>query len=131
MLTVTHSDGDVLLHALCDALLGAAALGDIGKHFPDSDPRFKDIDSSSLLKHVMHELKKKGYIVGNMDCTVVLEIPKLAPYIPLMQKNISKLLNIHLENVNIKATTNEGMGFIGRGEGIAANVVVTLLKNTN
>ena len=123
-----HSDGDVLLHSLCDALLGAAALGDIGKHFPDSDPNYKDINSSSFVKKVMQELDKKNYKVGNIDCTVILEKPKLASYIPAMQKNISALVNTSLTNVNIKATTNEGMGFIGRGEGIAACVIVTLLQ---
>ena len=125
-----HSDGDALLHALCDALLGAAALGDIGKHFPDDDPAYKDIDSSSLVRRVMHELNKKDLAVGNVDCTVILEKPKLSKHIIAMQKNISGLLNIHDSAINIKATTNEGMGFIGRGEGVAAIVVVTLNKKT-
>jgi len=122
-----HSDGDVLLHALCDALLGAAAMGDIGKHFPDTDSKYKDIDSSSLVKSVVQELNKKNYMVGNIDSTIILEKPKLAAHIPVMQKNVSNLLNISLDNVNIKATTNEGMGFIGRGEGIAAYVSATLI----
>ena len=122
-----HSDGDVLLHALCDALLGAAAMGDIGKHFPDNDPKYKDIDSSALVNSVVDELGKKNYKVGNIDSTIILEKPKLAAHIPAMQKNVSNLLNISLDNVNIKATTNEGMGFIGRGEGIAAYVTVTLI----
>ena len=121
-----HSDGDVLLHALCDALLGAAALGDIGKHFPDSDENFKNIASSLLVKNVMQLLDDKGLSVGNIDCTVILELPKLASHIPSMQKNISQLVNTSQDNINIKATTNEGMGFIGRGEGIAAYVVATL-----
>ena len=121
-----HSDGDVLLHALCDALLGAAALGDIGKHFPDSDPKYKNIDSSALVENVMQILQQKRYRVGNVDSTIILEKPKLAFHIPSMQKNISALLKISMEDVNVKATTNEGMGFIGRGEGIAANVVVTI-----
>lgn len=121
-----HSDGDVLLHSICDALLGAACLGDIGKHFPDNDPAYKNIDSSSLMKNVMAELKKLNYTVGNVDCTVILEKPKLAEHIQNMQNNISKLLNISVSSVNVKATTNEGMGFIGRGEGIAAFAVVTL-----
>lgn len=121
-----HSDGDVLLHALCDALLGAAALGDIGKHFPDSDPKYNNIDSSTLVENVMQILQKKHYKVGNVDSTIILENPKLVSHIPFMQKNISALLKISMEDVNVKATTNEGMGFIGRGEGIAANVVVTL-----
>lgn len=125
-----HSDGDALLHALCDALLGAAALGDIGKHFPDDAPAYKDIDSSSLVRRVMHELNNIDLAVGNVDCTVILEKPKLSTYIIAMQKNISGLLNIHCSAINIKATTNEGMGFIGRGEGVAAIVVVTLNKKT-
>ncbi len=122
-----HSDGDVLLHATCDALLGAAAMGDIGKHFPDHDPKFKDIDSSELVKSVILELVKKNYMVGNIDSTIILEKPKLAAHIPAMQRNLSELLKVSLGNVNVKATTNEGMGFIGRGEGIAAYVTVTLL----
>lgn len=122
-----HSDGDVLLHALCDALLGAAAMGDMGKYFPDNDPKYKNIDSSTLVKNVMQELIKKNYKVGNVDSTVILEKPKLATYITPMQKTISRLINIPAENVNVKATTNEGMGFIGRGEGVAAYVVLTLI----
>lgn len=122
-----HSDGDVLLHALCDALLGAAAMGDIGKHFPDNDPKYKDIDSSALVNSVVDELGKKNYKVGNIDSTIILEKPKLAAQIPAMQKNVSKLLNISLDNINIKATTNERMGFIGRGEGVAAYVAVMLI----
>ncbi len=123
-----HSDGDVLLHALCDALLGAAAMGDIGKHFPDNDPKFKDIESSELVEIVVLELEKKRYEVGNVDSTIILEKPKLATYIPAMQKRLSELLKISIQNVNVKATTNEGMGFIGRGEGIAAYVSVTLFS---
>ncbi|MBT8124389.1 MAG: 2-C-methyl-D-erythritol 2,4-cyclodiphosphate synthase [Gammaproteobacteria bacterium] len=122
-----HSDGDVLLHALCDALLGAAAMGDIGKHFPDNDPKYKDIDSSTLVNSVVNKLDKKNYIVGNIDSTIILEKPKLATIIPEMQKNVSNLLNISLANVNVKATTNEGMGFVGSSEGIAAYVTVILI----
>ncbi|MDH3608486.1 MAG: 2-C-methyl-D-erythritol 2,4-cyclodiphosphate synthase [Gammaproteobacteria bacterium] len=122
-----HSDGDVLLHALCDALLGAAAMGDIGKHFPDNDPKYKDIDSSTLVNSVVNKLDKKNYIVGNIDSTIILEKPKLAAIIPEMQKNVSNLLNISLANVNVKATTNEGMGFVGSSEGIAAYVTVILI----
>jgi len=122
-----HSDGDVLLHALCDALLGAAAMGDIGKRFPDTDSKYKDIDSSVLVKSVGQQLNKKNYMVGNIDCTIILEKPKLASHIPVMRKNVSTLLNISIDNVNIKATTNEGMGFIGRGEGIAAYMSATLI----
>ena len=125
-----HSDGDVLLHALCDALLGAAALGDIGKHFPDNDPKYKDVDSSILVKSVAQKLYKESYRVGNIDSTIILEKPKLATHISDMQKNISDLLKISPSDVNIKATTNEGMGFVGRGEGIAAQVVITLLAES-
>jgi len=121
-----HSDGDVLLHALCDALLGAAAMGDIGKHFPDNDPQYNNIQSSLLVKNVLLKLTEKNYKVGNVDSTIILEKPKLASYILAMQKNVSKLLNISLGDVNIKATTNEGMGFIGKGEGLAAYVSLTL-----
>lgn len=121
-----HSDGDALLHALCDALLGAAALGDIGKHFPDHDPVYQNIESSELVKKVMLELHNQNFSVGNVDCTVILEKPKLSTYVSAIQKNISGLLNIDERNVNIKASTNEGMGFIGRGEGVAAIVVVML-----
>jgi 2-C-methyl-D-erythritol 2,4-cyclodiphosphate synthase len=125
-----HSDGDVLLHALCDALLGAMAMGDIGKHFPDSDAKYKNIDSSTLVKKVMQEIVKKNYIVGNVDSTIILEKPKLASYLPMMQENICSLLNIAGDCVNIKATTNEKMSFIGRGEGLSAYVVVTLFNKT-
>lgn len=121
-----HSDGDALLHALCDALLGAAAMGDIGKHFPDNDSAYKDIDSSTLVKEVMRKLDDQNFKVGNIDSTIILEKPKLAEHIPAMQNNICSLLNISNDCVNVKATTNEGMGFVGRGEGVAAYVVVTL-----
>ncbi len=125
-----HSDGDVLLHAICDALLGAASLGDIGNHFPDTDPKFKDIESSQLLEKVVQEVRKKNYTVGNVDSTVVLEKPKLSEHIPAMRENICKLLQLTENDVNIKATTNEGMSFIGRGEGVAAFAVVMLEKKT-
>lgn len=121
-----HSDGDVLLHAICDAMLGAAGIGDIGKHFPDSNPEYKDIQSSILLKNIFERIERSGFSVGNVDSTLVLEKPKLQKHIPTMQASISKLLKISPERVNIKATTNEGMGFIGRGEGIAAFAVITL-----
>lgn len=125
-----HSDGDALLHALCDALLGAAAMGDIGKHFPDNDPEYKNIDSSVLVKNVMQKLDDENYLVGNIDSTIILEKPKLATHITAMQNNIGDLLNISQHDVNVKATTNEGMGFIGRGEGVAAYVVATLIPKT-
>jgi 2-C-methyl-D-erythritol 2,4-cyclodiphosphate synthase len=118
-----HSDADVLLHALCDALLGAAALGDIGKHFPNTDPRFKGIDSRELLRHVAVLLKQKGYGVVNVDATVIAEAPKLAPHITLMCANIAADIGLAVDCVNVKATTSERLGFTGRGEGIAAEAV--------
>jgi len=121
-----HSDADVLLHAICDALLGAAALGDIGKHFPDTDPLYKGISSITLLKHVIELLKQHGYEIGNIDVTVVLERPKIAPYVDSMKKNISESLGIRENQISIKATTNEGMGFIGVGEGAVAYAVATI-----
>jgi 2-C-methyl-D-erythritol 2,4-cyclodiphosphate synthase len=123
-----HSDADVLLHALCDALLGAAALGDIGKHFPDTDPRYKGISSLILLQHVHTLLKNRGYEVGNIDATVVLERPKIGPHVDAMKKNISTALHISEDQVSIKATTNEGMGFIGVGEGAVAYAVTTIVS---
>lgn len=123
-----HSDGDVLLHAVCDALLGAAGLGDIGKHYPDTDPQFRDIQSTLLLESVARKIGESGYVAGNVDGTVVLEAPKLAAHTRAMQTNIGRLLKIPTANVNVKATTNEGIGFIGRGEGVAAYAVVTLLR---
>ena len=118
-----HSDADVLLHALCDALLGAVALGDIGKHFPDTDPRFKGIDSRELLRHVAALIKEKGYSTVNVDATVIAEEPKLARHIATMCMNIAADLDIAVDHVNVKATTSERLGFTGRGEGIAAEAV--------
>ncbi|HSH97245.1 MAG: 2-C-methyl-D-erythritol 2,4-cyclodiphosphate synthase [Methylophilaceae bacterium] len=118
-----HSDADVLLHAICDALLGAAALGDIGKHFPDTDERYKGIDSRQLLKHVVALVNDKGYVVVNIDATVIAEAPKLAPYIETMREHIAADIGIALDAVNVKATTTEKLGFTGRGEGIAAEAV--------
>jgi len=123
---VAHSDGDVLLHAACDSILGAAGLPDIGVHFPDSDPQYKGIKSTLLLKRVNNIIRKKGWNVTNIDCTVCLEKPKIAPYIPGMQEIISKILEIPADCVSIKATTTEKLGFIGRGEGIAAMAVCIL-----
>ncbi len=123
-----HSDGDVLLHAVCDALLGAAGLGDIGKHFPDNDMQYKNINSSELVKNIMNELARLEYLVGNLDCTVILEKPKLAKYVGNIQTNISELLAMPVNSVNIKASTNEGMGFVGRGEGLVAYAVVALMQ---
>jgi len=118
-----HSDADVLLHAICDALLGAAALGDIGKHFPNTDPRFKGIDSRELLRHVIILLKEKGYGVVNLDATVIAEAPKMLPHIAAMRANIAADTGLDIDRVNVKATTSERLGFTGRGEGIAAEAV--------
>jgi 2-C-methyl-D-erythritol 2,4-cyclodiphosphate synthase len=118
-----HSDADVLLHAICDALLGALALGDIGKHFPDSDPRFKGIDSRELLRHVAQLVKDKGYGVVNVDATVIAEAPRLARHIEAMCANVAADLGVAVDCVNVKATTSERLGFTGRGEGIAAEAV--------
>lgn len=118
-----HSDADVLLHAICDALLGALALGDIGKHFPDTDPQFKGIDSRALLRHVARLVKDKGYGVVNVDATVIAEAPRLAKHIAAMCVNIASDLDIAIDCVNVKATTSEKLGFTGRGEGIAAEAV--------
>jgi 2-C-methyl-D-erythritol 2,4-cyclodiphosphate synthase len=121
-----HSDADVLIHAICDALLGAAGLGDIGKHFPDTDQSFKNIDSKILLKNVLELLKSENYSVVNIDCSLVLEKPKIAPYIPEMNKCLREILNIPENCVSIKATTNEKMGYIGREEGIAAYAIALI-----
>lgn len=121
-----HSDADVLLHAICDALLGAAALGDIGKHFPPSDMRYKGIDSRALLRHVVDMLIRHGFKVGNIDATVICEAPRLGPHTPRMCDYIAADCQISIGQVNIKATTTEKLGFTGRGEGIAAEAVVLI-----
>lgn len=121
-----HSDADVLIHAICDALLGAAAMGDIGKHFPDTDDDFKNIDSRILLRHVADLLLKEGYKLGNIDATIIAQRPKLLPYIASMRENLSADLKIELSQLNIKATTTEKLGFEGREEGIAAMAIVLL-----
>ncbi|MES9851707.1 MAG: 2-C-methyl-D-erythritol 2,4-cyclodiphosphate synthase [Candidatus Thiodiazotropha sp. L084R] len=123
---LAHSDGDVLIHALCDALLGAAALGDIGRHFPDNDPAYSGVDSRKLLRQVIAQLHSMGMTVANADMTIVAQKPKLAPYIDDMCETLASDLQIELNRVNIKATTTEGMGFTGRGEGIAAIASVLL-----
>lgn len=123
---IGHSDADVLLHAICDALLGAAALGDIGKHFPDTDPQYRGISSLKLLAHVGLLLKEKGYTIGNIDSTVVAQRPKLAPYIQQMRDNIAATLGIAVDLVSVKATTTEHLGFEGREEGISAQAVALL-----
>lgn len=123
-----HSDADVLLHAICDALLGAAALGDIGKHFPDNDNAFLNIDSRILLRKTVELLKEKGYKIGNIDATVIAQKPKMAPYIDQMRQNIAEDCGIRLEQVNIKATTEEGLGFTGALEGISAHAVCVIMN---
>lgn len=123
-----HSDGDVLIHALCDALLGAAALKDIGTHFPDTDGAFEGIDSTLLLARVVELLLKKGWRVNNIDCTLILEQPKMKPYIDEMTQQLSRLLDLDPDRCSIKAKTNEKMGFTGHGEGIAATVVASIIQ---
>ena len=118
-----HSDADVLLHAVIDALLGAAALGDIGKLFPDSDPQYKDISSMLLLERTMEKIRQKGFRVGNVDVTVIAQRPKLLSYIPQMRENLARALDLPLDRVNVKATTEEGLGFTGSGEGISCHAV--------
>lgn len=123
-----HSDADVALHAMMDALLGAAALGDIGKHFPDTDERFKGADSLRLTEHVVGLLQEKGWKVNNVDVTIIAQAPKMAPHITKMRENVAKVLGIELDCVNVKATTTEKLGFTGRGEGIAAEAVASLVR---
>ena len=124
-----HSDADVLLHAISDAILGAIGEGDIGRHFPDTDPLYKGADSLKLLSHVMSLAVAKGYKLGNLDATVVAQRPKLAPHIQKMRENIAAVLYVEIDRVNVKATTTEELGFSGRGEGIAAYAVALLAKN--
>jgi 2-C-methyl-D-erythritol 2,4-cyclodiphosphate synthase len=126
--TVAHSDGDVLIHALCDAMLGAAKLGDIGRHFPDTSSEYKNIDSKILLVRTNELIAAKGYRVGNLDVTVAAQKPKLKPFIPEMEEMLAKLLNIDVDAVSIKATTTEQLGFEGREEGISVHAVVLLEK---
>jgi 2-C-methyl-D-erythritol 2,4-cyclodiphosphate synthase len=125
-----HSDADVLLHAICDAMLGALALGDIGKHFPDSDPRYKGIDSRQLLRHVAALIAEKGWQVGNIDATLMCEAPRMAPHIDAMRGNIAAALGATVDAVSVKATTTEKLGFTGRGEGIAASAVCVLVSSS-
>lgn len=124
-----HSDGDVLIHALCDALLGALALGDIGQHFPDTDPRYANIDSRELLGQVMELVRHRQYRLGNLDATIIAQAPKMAPYIAAMRSNLATDLGVNVEHINVKATTTEQLGFTGRGEGVAAQVAVMLIKD--
>jgi 2-C-methyl-D-erythritol 2,4-cyclodiphosphate synthase len=121
-----HSDGDVLLHAICDALLGALALGDIGQHFPDTAAQYANIDSRILLRHVYGLVKSKGYVITNLDSTIIAQAPKMASYIPAMRENIARDLECEASQINVKATTTEKLGFAGRKEGIAAHAVVLL-----
>jgi len=124
-----HSDADVLLHAISDAILGAAALGDIGKHFPNTDPLIKDINSREILKNVISLLQQKKYSIVNIDATVICELPKLTPYIDQIKKNIASDCNINIDRINVKATTTETLGFTGRGEGIAAQAICLIESN--
>ena len=126
-----HSDADVLLHAIMDALLGAAALGDIGKQFPDTDPAYKGISSIKLLEHVGRLLEEENYVVGNIDATIIAQRPKMAPHIPQMRANVAKALQIEESQVNIKATTEEGLGFTGTGEGISSQAICALIPVAN
>lgn len=123
-----HSDADVLLHAVSDALLGALALGDIGKHFPDTDPKYKGADSLKLLSHVVELIEEQGYTLGNLDAIVIAQKPKLAPYIEQMRKNIAKACHADISQISVKATTEERLGFTGREEGISAHCVALLIK---
>ena len=126
-----HSDADVLLHAIMESLLGAAALGDIGKHFPDSDHRYKGISSIELLKHVGSLLKENNWLIENIDSTIIAQKPKMAPHIENMRKNISEALNINIDQINVKATTEEGLGFTGEGKGISSQSICLLTKKSS
>lgn len=127
--TVAHSDGDVAIHALCDALLGALALGDIGKHFPDSSAEFKGIDSTILLERVMELIRNQGYELSNADITIAMQKPKLAPFIPLMRERIAQVMNVATSAISVKATTTEKLGFVGREEGVEVYASVLVYKN--
>lgn len=123
-----HSDADVLLHAICDAMLGALALGDIGLHFPNTDERWKDADSAVLLKHVNELINSKGYELGNLDCVLAMEKPKISPYVNQIRTRISEILNTEIDQISIKATTTEKLGFVGRTEGVVSFATVLLMK---
>lgn len=126
-----HSDADVLLHAIMDSILGALALGDIGKHFPDNDEKYKGADSIKLLEYVYNLIHNKGYKVNNIDCTIIAQKPKMAPYIHEMRVNIANTLNISIDDINVKATTEEGLGFTGREEGISAQSICSIIHIDN
>ena len=123
-----HSDADVLIHAVMDSILGALALGDIGKHFPDTDEKYKGANSMKLLEFVYNLINEKGYSIGNIDCTIIAQSPKMSPHIQNMRENIAKTLNTSIENINVKATTEEGLGFTGAKEGISAQSICLLVK---
>lgn len=125
---VAHSDGDVAIHAICDSLLGALALGDIGKLFPDSDPQFKGIDSRKLLKHVVDIITKKGYTISNIDCTIAMQRPKLRPHIDTMRERLAEVIGIDVDRISVKATTTEHLGFEGREEGVSATAVALIYR---
>ena len=125
---VAHSDGDVAIHAICDSLLGALALGDIGKLFPDTDPQYKGIDSRKLLKHVVDVVTAKGYSINNVDCTIAMQRPKLRPHIDTMRERLSQVVGIAVDRISVKATTTERLGFEGREEGVSTTAVVLLTK---
>lgn len=127
---IAHSDGDVALHALSDALLGAAALGDIGRHFPDTDAQYKGADSRNLLRSIVSKIHEKGYRVGNADLTIVAQAPKMAPHIQAMRANIAADLQVDIDAVNVKATTTEQLGYTGRKEGIAVHAIALLLRKS-
>ena len=126
-----HSDADVLVHAIMDALLGAAAMGDIGKHFPDTDPKYKGADSLELLEHVGKLLDENLYVIENIDATIIAQRPKMAPHIQTMRENIARVLGVEVDQINIKATTEEGLGFTGTGEGISSQAICAIEKITN
>jgi 2-C-methyl-D-erythritol 2,4-cyclodiphosphate synthase len=123
-----HSDADVLTHAICDAILGALGLGDIGRHFPDSDPAYKGISSLTLLADVVAQMEQQQYAIGNVDAIIIAQRPKMAPYIDMMRSNLAEVLHTSLDRINIKATTTEGLGFPGREEGIAAQAIINVVR---
>ena len=126
-----HSDADVLTHAVMDSILGAMAMGDIGKHFPDTDPKFKGADGLKLMEHVYEIMKEEGYVLGNIDCTIIAQAPKMAPHIPQMRENFARIMHTDIKNINVKATTEEKLGFTGSGDGISAQSICLLLTEFN
>ena len=126
-----HSDADVLTHAVMDSILGAMAMGDIGKHFPDTDSKFKGADSLKLMEHVYEIMKEEGYVLGNIDCTIIAQAPKMAPHIPQMRENFARIMHTDIKNINVKATTEEKLGFTGSGEGVSAQSICLLLTEFN